>query len=142
MIVLRRIYDYLVETAQESLIYFSLLLVLFVTNAFHEKYPDEFDSIVGGRYITEGKLPYRDWFQHHQPGAYVMAAGVLSFAGQSFVKFRIGWEIALYALLVGSYLLLSRRLPKEKFVLLCSAFVRHWAFRARIFGEICCLRTR
>ena len=98
---------------RKALFIFSLLLVLFVTNAFHEKYPDEFDSIVGGRYITEGKLPYRDWFQHHQPGAYVMAAGVLSFAGQSFVKFRIGWEIALYALLVGSYLLLSRRLPKR-----------------------------
>ena len=67
---------------RKALFIFSLLLVLFVTNAFHEKYPDEFDSIVGGRYITEGKLPYR-WFQHHQPGAYVMAAGVLSFADQS-----------------------------------------------------------
>lgn len=95
------------------IVVFSLLLVLFVTNAFHEKYPDEFDSIVGGRYITEGKLPYRDWFQHHQPGAYVMAAAVLTFAGQSFVKFRVGWEIALYMLLVGSYVLLSSRLPKR-----------------------------
>ncbi len=98
---------------RKALFIFSLLLVLFVTNAFHEKYPDEFDSIVGGRYITEGKLPYRDWFQHHQPGAYVMAAGVLSFAGRSFVKFRVGWEVALYMVLVGSYLLLKYRLPKR-----------------------------
>ncbi|MCL4200466.1 hypothetical protein KJZ67_03985 [Patescibacteria group bacterium] len=92
---------------------FLLLLSIFLTNAFHEKYPDEFDSIVGGRYITEGKLPYRDWFQHHQPGAYVMAATILPFSGQSFVKFRIGWEVMLFAMLVGSYFLLKARLPKR-----------------------------
>jgi len=90
---------------------FFVLLLLFVTNAFHEKYPDEFDSIVGGRYIAEGKLPYRDWFQHHQPGAYVMAATIMPFSGQSFVKFRIGWEIMLFGMLVTSYMLLRRRLP-------------------------------
>ncbi|MFZ5535493.1 MAG: hypothetical protein ACOY3M_05095 [Patescibacteria group bacterium] len=92
---------------------FLLLLAVFVTNAFHEKYPDEFDSIVGGRYITEGKLPYRDWFQHHQPGAYVMAATILPFSGQSFVKFRVGWEIVLSMLLIGSYFLIKSRLPKR-----------------------------
>lgn len=97
----------------ETILIFGLLFVIFVTNAFHEKYPDEFDSIVGGRYITEGRLPYRDWFQHHQPGAYVMAATILPFSGQSFVKFRIGWEIILYAMLVSSYVLLKRRLPKR-----------------------------
>lgn len=91
---------------------FALLFVVFVTNAFHEKYPDEFDSIVGGRYITEGKLPYRDWFQHHQPGAYVMAATILPFTGQSFVKFRVGWELVLCAMLISSYFLLKWRLPK------------------------------
>lgn len=97
----------------KTILIFGLLLVIFVTNAFHEKYPDEFDSIVGGRYITEGRLPYRDWFQHHQPGAYVMAATILPFTGQSFVKFRVGWEIVLYAMLVGSYFLLKSRLPKR-----------------------------
>lgn len=96
-----------------SVFIFLILFAIFVTNAFHEKYPDEFDSIVGGRYITEGRLPYRDWFQHHQPGAYVMAASILPFSGQSFVKFRVGWEVALYVLLVGSYVLLKWRLPKR-----------------------------
>ncbi len=99
----------------KSILLFLFLLVIFVANAFHEKYPDEFDSIVGGRYIAEGKVPYRDWFQHHQPGAYVMAAGIFLFTGQSFVKFRVVWEIALYALLVGSYFLLKRRLSKRNF---------------------------
>jgi len=76
-------------------------------------YPDEFDSIVGGRYITEGKVPYKDWFQHHQPGAYVMAAVILPFTGRSFVKFRIGWETLLCALLVGSYFIIKKRLKKR-----------------------------
>jgi len=102
-----------VRTHWKTIFVFAFLLAIFVTNAFHEKYPDEFDSIVGGRYITEGKLPYRDWFQHHQPGAYVAAATILPFSGRSFVKFRVGWEVALYMLLVGSYFLLKRRLPKR-----------------------------
>lgn len=92
---------------------FFVLFALFFTNAFHEQYPDEFDSIVGGRYIAEGQMPYRDWFQHHQPGAYVMAAAILPFSGRSFVKFRIGWESVLFGLLVTSYVLLKRRLPKR-----------------------------
>lgn len=98
---------------RKSILLFLVLFALFITNAFHEKYPDEFDSIVGGRYIAEGKVPYRDWFQHHQPGAYVMAAAILPFTGPSFVKFRIGWEAVLYLILVSSYILLRSRLPKR-----------------------------
>lgn len=97
----------------KTLLIFGVLFAVFLTNAFHEEYPDEFDSIVGGRYIAQGQLPYRDWFQHHQPGAYVMAAVIYPFSGQSFVKFRIAWEIILFGLLVGSYFLIKRRLPKR-----------------------------
>lgn len=50
----------------------SISLVLFLVSAFHEDYPDEYDSILGGKYILEGRIPYKDWFQHHQPGAYVL----------------------------------------------------------------------
>ncbi len=97
----------------KTLLIFGVLFAVFFTNAFHEKYPDEFDSILGGRYIAQGQLPYRDWFQHHQPGAYVMAAVIYPFSGQSFVKFRVAWEIILFGLLVGSYFLIKRRLPKR-----------------------------
>ncbi len=95
----------------KTVLVFLLLFALFVANAFHEEYPDEFDSITGGRYITEGRLPYKDWFQHHQPGAYVMAATILPFSGRSFVKFRISWEVVLFTLLTVSYVLLKKRLP-------------------------------
>lgn len=89
---------------------FLLLLSIVLVSAFHEEYPDEYDSIVGGLYITHGKLPYRDWFQHHQPFTYVVAAGLLLFTGQSFVKFRIAYGILLFLYHVGVYLLLKRRI--------------------------------
>ncbi len=98
-----------VRTHGRTLLVFLLLFAVLLANAFHEKYPDEFDSIVGGRYITEGRLPYRDWFQHHQPGAYVLASAILAHSGPSFVKFRIGWSIVLFLLFVTSYVMLRQR---------------------------------
>src|SRR3989304_8135386 len=68
------------------------LLAILLVNSLHEEYPDEFDSIVGGKYILEGKLPYRDWFQHHQPGAYVLAALLLPVSDGSFVRSRIAFS--------------------------------------------------
>lgn len=95
-------------------IFFFLFVILFL-NAFHEKYPDEFDSILGGRYIDMGLVQYRDWFQHHQPGAYVMASLLLPFTGISFVRFRIAWAIAIFFLLSLGYWILRRRFPKRDF---------------------------
>lgn len=89
---------------------FLLLLSIVLVSAFHEEYPDEYDSIVGGLYIMHGKLPYRDWFQHHQPFAYVLAAGILPFTGQSFVKFRIAFAIFLFLFHLGTYTLLRSRI--------------------------------
>lgn len=88
---------------------FLLLFAVFFINTFHEEYPDEYDSLVGGRYITLGKLPYRDWFQHHQPFAYVVAGGIQLFTGQSFVRFRIGFAILLFAFHIATYLLVKKR---------------------------------
>ena len=89
-----------------------LLFAVLLTNTFHEKYPDEFDSIVGGKYILQGKVPYRDWFQHHQPGAYVLAATILPFSGTSFVRFRLGLAIIYFLIFTSSYVLLKRRIGK------------------------------
>lgn len=97
----------------KTILIFGCLFILFFLNAFHEKYPDEFDSIVGGRYIDMGLIQYRDWFQHHQPGAYVMAAIILPFTGISFVKFRIGWAAVIFAINVCGYLMLRKRFPSK-----------------------------
>lgn len=97
----------------KTILIFACLFILFFLNAFHEKYPDEFDSIVGGRYIDMGLLQYRDWFQHHQPGAYVMAALILPFTGISFVKFRVGWAVAIFIINVLGYSIVRRRFPTK-----------------------------
>ena len=91
------------------LVGFILLFAIFFINTFHEEYPDEYDSLVGGRYMLLGKLPYRDWFQHHQPFAYVVAGAIQLFTGQSFVRFRIGFAILLFAFHIASYLLVKKR---------------------------------
>src|SRR3989344_2657083 len=95
------------------LLVFTLLFVVGFLNTFHEDYSDEYDSMVGGRYILEGRLPYRDWFQHHQPGAYVVAAAIQSVTGISFVRFRIGLAVFWFLLSVGSYFLLKARLSSK-----------------------------
>jgi hypothetical protein len=88
---------------------FAVLLFLFIANAFHERYPDEFDSLVGGKYILQGRLPYRDWFQHHQPGAYVFAATLLPFAFGSFVRLRVLSAIVYFFVVTGTYILIRKR---------------------------------
>ncbi|MEK7500003.1 MAG: hypothetical protein AAB649_05360, partial [Patescibacteria group bacterium] len=91
----------------------AILFGIFLLNSFHEQYPDEFDSILGGRYITEGKLPYRDWFQHHQPGAYVLASILLPFSGGSFVRFRVLLGATFFLLNAGAFLFLRKRFKEH-----------------------------
>ena len=97
----------------KTLVIFGFLLLVFLLNTFHEEYPDEFDSLVGGRYINSGLLQYRDWFQHHQPGAYVMAAIILPFTGISFVKFRVAWATVIFGINSLGYYVLRKRMPRK-----------------------------
>lgn len=92
---------------------FFFIFLLFLVNTFHEEYPDEYDSITGGLYITQGRLPYRDWFQHHQPLAYVLASILLPFGGRSFVRFRVLLALAFFALNIGAYFVLKKRFKKR-----------------------------
>lgn len=90
-----------------------MLLLVFMANGLHEKYPDEFDSILGGRYIAEGLVIYRDFFTHHGPVAYFIAALVYFFSGQSFVRFRVVYSVLLFVWTVGSYLFIRRRTGQQ-----------------------------
>ena len=72
------------------------LFCLFLLNAFHESYPDEFDNIMGGWYILHGKLIYSGFFTHHGPVPYFLAALLELFSWQSFVRFRIVYAIFLF----------------------------------------------
>lgn len=87
-----------------------LVFVLFFVNAFHESYPDEFDNILGGWYILQGKLPYTGFFTHHGPIPYFLSTFILLFSGQSFVKFRIIYSILLAIYMLLTYFFLRKRL--------------------------------
>jgi hypothetical protein len=91
-----------------------VIFSIFLINTFHEEYPDEYDSIVGGKFITQGKVPYRDWFQHHQPGAYVLSALILPFTGINFVKFRVILAAVFFLINVAGYFVLRKRLAESK----------------------------
>jgi len=93
----------------KKIIPFLIIALIFFINTFHEEYPDEYDSLVGGKYILEGKIPYRDWFQHHQPGAYLLAAFILPFSGQSFVKFRVLLAFVFFLINLAGYILIKKR---------------------------------
>lgn len=83
--------------------FFLFIAVLFVIDSKHERYPDEFDNILGGKYLLHGKLIYKDWFTHHGPFSYVVAAVVNLFSFNSFVLFRFFYAIFLLLLTFGSY---------------------------------------
>ncbi|HEV2339149.1 MAG TPA: hypothetical protein VGT05_00085 [Patescibacteria group bacterium] len=92
-----------------NLFYWAIIFCIFFINTFHESYPDEFDNILGGWYILHGRLPYVGFFTHHGPVAYFIAALVVLFSGQSFVRFRIVYAVLLflYTLFVSRFLIKS-----------------------------------
>lgn len=87
-----------------------LVSVIFIINSKHERYPDEFDNILGGKYLLQGKLIYKDWFTHHGPFSYVVAALVNFFSFNSFVLFRFFYAVFLLILTFGSYLYIKSSL--------------------------------
>lgn len=99
----------------ELLIFFFIILVIFLINAFHEEYSDEYDSMLGGKLILQGQLPYRDWFQHHQPGTYVLSALILIFSKASFVRYRFCLGIVFFLINVGGLWVIKKRLKEKNF---------------------------
>ena len=77
----------------------AFIALIFFVNSQYVAYPDEFVNILGGKYILEGKVPYRDFFDHHLPGAWYMSALLLIFSFGSFIKFRFFWGIMQFLVL-------------------------------------------
>ncbi len=95
-------------------LFFLIITAIFFINGLHESYPDEFDNIMGGWYSLHGHLIYKDWFTHHGPIAYWIAAIVEIFSGQSFFRFRIIYSILLVLYIFGTYLYLKKSLGFER----------------------------
>gem|GEM_PF-1020847 len=82
------------------------ILLIFLTNTLYVTYPDEFVNILGGKFINMGKIPYREFFDHHLPFAWYFSAVLLWFSHGSYVVFRTLWALFAFAglFLVGRYL--------------------------------------
>ncbi len=88
---------------------FGVLFLILLLNSVHDKYPDEFDNILGGYLINHGELPYRDFFSHHGPLAYFLAGILTGVTGQSFVGFRILTAGVFLLIFIATYLVWTRR---------------------------------
>ncbi len=77
------------------------VLLIFLTNTLYVTYPDEFVNILGGKFINEGRIPYKDFFDHHMPFAWYFAAILLRISFHSYVLFRVWWALFLFGGLLG-----------------------------------------
>jgi hypothetical protein len=107
-ISIRNVYIFLL-THYKLLGFFTILFLILLTNAFHFTYPDEFDNITGGYFISQGRLPYTGFFTHHGPFAYFFSYLIVLFSGASFVAFRILLSISYLLMALGFYLYLQKR---------------------------------
>lgn len=95
--IINRVF-YLINQKRMLLLFGLVILVLSILNSLHAQYPDEFDNILGGYFITQGKLLYLSYFTHHGPIAYFYAAIISLLSGPSFVNFRIILSLANFLL--------------------------------------------
>ncbi len=64
-------------------------------------YPDEFVNMLAGKFINMGKIPYKDFFDHHLPFAWYLSAFLQWFSFGSYVLFRIWWAVFAFSCLLG-----------------------------------------
>lgn len=85
---------------------FAFIALIFFTNSQYVSYPDEFVNLLGGQFILEGKVPYREFFDHHLPGAWYLSAFILLFSSGSFITFRFLWGLVQFLTLyfVGQFI--------------------------------------
>lgn len=72
-------------------------------------YPDEFVNILAGKFINMGKVPYRDFFDHHLAGAWYLAAILQWFSFGSYILFRFWWGVFTFLCLLATAMYIKRR---------------------------------
>lgn len=82
-----------------EIVFFLIVLLVFIVNSSYVSYPDEFVNLLGGKFINAGKIPYKEFFDHHLPFAWYFAAVLLKFSFGSFILFRLYWAIFIFVLL-------------------------------------------
>ena len=81
-----------------ELFFFSVVFLIFIINATYVTYPDEFVNLLAGKFIISGKIPYKEFFDHHLPFAWYLSSFFLRISG-SYVYFRLIWSVFSFAVL-------------------------------------------
>lgn len=109
--MLKKIKSFLENNFLEVVVYlFSFFVFLF--NARYVSYPDEFVNLLAAKSILNGGLPYRDFFDHHLPLAWYLAAIFLKLSLGSYTVFRIFWSLFDFFLLASLGFYVKRRYKK------------------------------
>lgn len=83
----------------EILLFLGIFLI-FKINSHYLAYPDEFVNLLGGMAINKGGVPYKDFFDHHLPLAWYLAAILLRISFNSFTVFRFFWMLFNFFILL------------------------------------------
>lgn len=108
------------------------VFLVFIINAGYVSYPDEFVNLLAGKLILAGRLPYRDFFDHHMPLAWYLGAFLLIFSFKSFVIFRYFWAIFQFLVLFLTAIYVKKQNPRVYklyliyFVLFPAISVYYW----------------
>lgn len=75
---------------------FTAIFILFKINSNYVSYPDEFVNLLGGLSINKGLIPYKEFFDHHLPFAWYLAAILLKISFNSYTLFRFFWSLTAF----------------------------------------------
>jgi hypothetical protein len=113
------------------------VFVLHQLAAPHQQFVDEYDAMSGGMLVKRGLVPYKDFFSHHMPLPYFVAAGIMLFTGSDLWALRSVFQFLLFLWSLGIYGLMRRHVGRGAavlFVLLAPlAMLRCWGFM--LLGE-------
>ena len=84
-----------------GILFFCAVFALFLINSTYVSYPDEFVNLWAGKYINLGKVPYREFFDHHLPLAWYLSAFLLKLSFNSYTLFRFFWALFQFMALFG-----------------------------------------
>ncbi len=121
-----------------ELLILGTLGMIFISSTYINSHVDEYDNMLGGKYITEGLLPYRDFFSHHLPFTYHLAGLITLISGSDPLRFRFVYLTIMFSWLTYVYFLgkpvLGRRAGLLFVFLVTLISVPIWA--NMIFAEV------
>lgn len=104
------------------LIHLVILLALFIVPAFNRSFIDEWDNLLGGSLLLKGTTLYKDYFSHHGPVTYFIAAFLSIFSGSNIVLFKIFISIFFFIWVVLINIKVRRLIKSDLFIYLIAFF--------------------